>query len=87
MSSSSACPRLIAGNYQIDIYPWRLHATCVGTWIRYSKHQKSQSATATDERGRLGVKTRIFHLGDYRRQNLGPGQEIPEDYFFVNGVL
>ncbi|KAL8897336.1 MAG: hypothetical protein Q9207_007265 [Kuettlingeria erythrocarpa] len=32
----------------------------------------------------LGVKTRVFHLGDYRRKNLGPGEGIPEDYFFVN---
>jgi 6-phosphofructo-2-kinase/fructose-2,6-biphosphatase 4 len=32
----------------------------------------------------LGVKTRIFHLGDYRRAIVGPGQEIPDDYFFVN---
>lgn len=31
----------------------------------------------------LGVKTRIFHLGDYRRATAGPGQELPEDYFFV----
>lgn len=32
----------------------------------------------------LGVKTRIFHLGDYRRATLGPGVEIPEDYFFAD---
>ncbi|MCJ1260244.1 hypothetical protein MMC22_000103 [Lobaria immixta] len=32
----------------------------------------------------LGVKTRVFHLGDYRRENLGHGQEVPDDYFFVN---
>ncbi|RFU25986.1 hypothetical protein B7463_g10347, partial [Scytalidium lignicola] len=32
----------------------------------------------------LGVKTRIFHLGDYRRATLGPGKEVPEDYFFIN---
>ena len=31
----------------------------------------------------LGVKTRIFHLGDYRRANLGPGQDIPHDYFHL----
>ncbi|WEW61885.1 hypothetical protein PRK78_007382 [Emydomyces testavorans] len=31
----------------------------------------------------LGVKTRIFHLGDYRRATAGPGQDLPEDYFFV----
>lgn len=34
---------------------------------------------------RLGVKTRVFHLGDYRREMLGHGQEVPDDYFFVNG--
>jgi 6-phosphofructo-2-kinase / fructose-2,6-biphosphatase 4 len=33
---------------------------------------------------RLGVKTRIFHLGDYRRATLGPGADVPEDYFFIN---
>ena len=32
----------------------------------------------------LGVKTRIFHLGDYRRATVGPGNEVPDDYFFVN---
>jgi len=32
----------------------------------------------------LGVKTRIFHLGDYRRAMIGPGNDVPEDYFFVN---
>ncbi|KAL1959989.1 hypothetical protein VTO42DRAFT_657 [Malbranchea cinnamomea] len=32
----------------------------------------------------LGVKTRIFHLGDYRRATVGAGQDLPEDYFFVN---
>lgn len=32
----------------------------------------------------LGVKTRIFHLGDYRRAMVGPGNEVPDDYFFVN---
>ncbi|GAB7328478.1 hypothetical protein MBLNU13_g00447t1 [Cladosporium sp. NU13] len=32
----------------------------------------------------LGVKTHIFHLGDYRRAYMGPKGEIPEDYFFVN---
>lgn len=34
---------------------------------------------------RLGVKTRIFHLGDYRRATIPVGQDIPDDYFFVNG--
>ncbi|KAI9149236.1 putative 6-phosphofructo-2-kinase/fructose-2,6-bisphosphatase [Paramyrothecium foliicola] len=32
----------------------------------------------------LGVKTRIFHLGDYRRATVGPDGSIPEDYFFPN---
>ncbi|KAI9667238.1 MAG: hypothetical protein M1821_000051 [Bathelium mastoideum] len=32
----------------------------------------------------LGVKIRIFHLGDYRRATVGPGREIPQDYFHVN---
>lgn len=32
----------------------------------------------------LGVKTHIFHLGDYRRAYMGPKGEIPDDYFFVN---
>jgi 6-phosphofructo-2-kinase / fructose-2,6-biphosphatase 4 len=32
---------------------------------------------------RLGVKTRIFHLGDYRRATV-PGGAVPEDYFFPN---
>ncbi|KAI4264223.1 MAG: hypothetical protein L6R42_000658 [Xanthoria sp. 1 TBL-2021] len=35
----------------------------------------------------LGVKTRVFHLGDYRRESVGPGQSIPDDYFFVNGAF
>jgi hypothetical protein len=34
---------------------------------------------------RLGVKTRAFHLGDYRRAHMGPGKDVPHDYFFVNG--
>lgn len=36
-------------------------------------------------RTRLGVKTRVFHLGDYRRATVGPGQDVPDDYFFING--
>lgn len=34
---------------------------------------------------RLGVKTRAFHLGDYRRAHMGPGKDIPHDYFHVDG--
>ncbi|GAP84122.2 putative elongator complex protein 2 [Rosellinia necatrix] len=30
----------------------------------------------------LGVKTRIFHLGDYRRATVGKGNDVPEDYFY-----
>lgn len=33
--------------------------------------------------GRLGVKTRIFHLGDYRRATV-EGGHVPQDYFFPN---
>lgn len=33
---------------------------------------------------RLGVKSRIFHLGDYRRATVGEGVDVPEDYFFPN---
>ncbi|EHL01648.1 putative 6-phosphofructo-2-kinase/fructose-2,6-biphosphatase [Glarea lozoyensis 74030] len=32
----------------------------------------------------LGVKTRVFHLGDYRRATMGPGVDVPDDYFFIN---
>jgi len=31
----------------------------------------------------LGVKTRIFHLGDYRRASV-EGGNVPEDYFYPN---
>ncbi|TID18585.1 6-phosphofructo-2-kinase/fructose-2-6-bisphosphatase-like protein [Venturia nashicola] len=32
----------------------------------------------------LGVKTHVFHLGDYRRATLPEGKDVPEDYFHVN---
>nr|CDP26100.1 Putative 6-phosphofructo-2-kinase/fructose-2, 6-biphosphatase [Podospora anserina S mat+] len=32
----------------------------------------------------LGVKTRIFHLGDYRRATVGQGGHVPQDYFYPN---
>ncbi|KAI9720099.1 MAG: hypothetical protein M1828_005827 [Chrysothrix sp. TS-e1954] len=32
----------------------------------------------------LGVKSRIFHLSDYRRTFVGLGNNLPDDYFFVN---
>jgi 6-phosphofructo-2-kinase / fructose-2,6-biphosphatase 4 len=34
----------------------------------------------------LGVKTHVFHLGDYRRATLGPGTDMPEDYYFPNAA-
>lgn len=32
----------------------------------------------------LGVKTRVFHLADYRRATIGGNEIVPHDYFFVN---
>ncbi|EMC98289.1 hypothetical protein BAUCODRAFT_146841 [Baudoinia panamericana UAMH 10762] len=32
----------------------------------------------------LGVKTHVFHLGDYRRAHVGQKDQIPVDYFFAN---
>ncbi|KAK0636367.1 bifunctional 6-phosphofructo-2-kinase/fructose-2,6-bisphosphate 2-phosphatase [Bombardia bombarda] len=34
----------------------------------------------------LGVKTRIFHLGDYRRATVGDGGQVPQDYFYPNAT-
>lgn len=34
----------------------------------------------------LGVKTHIFHLGDYRRAYVGADGHVPEDYFHVNAT-
>ena len=34
----------------------------------------------------LGVKTHVFHLGDYRRATVGPGKDVPDDYFFANAA-
>ena len=31
----------------------------------------------------LGVKTRVFHLSDYRRAALGPNRQSPHDYFWA----
>lgn len=45
---------------------------------------KNKSNHADPRLPRLGVKTRIFHLGDYRRATVGPGESVPEDYFFPN---
>ena len=48
------------------------------------KYSITVTAPSLTKFSRLGVKTRIFHLGDYRRATLGPGAEVPEDYFFIN---
>ncbi|KAL9056023.1 MAG: hypothetical protein Q9162_003202 [Coniocarpon cinnabarinum] len=32
----------------------------------------------------LGVKSRVFHLSDYRRAALGSDRTLPEDYFWAN---
>jgi 6-phosphofructo-2-kinase/fructose-2,6-biphosphatase 4 len=32
----------------------------------------------------LGVKTHVFHLGDYRRATVGDGKDVPDDYFFLH---
>ena len=32
----------------------------------------------------LGVKSHIFHLGDYRRAHFGSDDKVPDDYFHVN---
>lgn len=34
----------------------------------------------------LGVKTHVFHLGDYRRAHVGSNGEVPDDYFHVNAT-
>ena len=33
----------------------------------------------------LGVKTRVYALGDYRRRVLGGAEKIPADYFLEKG--
>lgn len=53
-------------------------AICRG---RYDPAPVPRSVTLI--RCRLGVKTRIFHLGDYRRATV-EGGHVPEDYFFPN---
>ena len=44
-----------------------------------------RSKSGANSGDRLGVKTRIFHLGDYRRATIPFGEDMPDDYFFVNG--
>lgn len=54
-------------------------------WDFSSAYSMKAQKYEPDVKARLGVKTRVFHLGDYRRAKLGLGQEPPDDYFFVNG--
>lgn len=48
-------------------------------------HECRAWITHANKQRRLGVKTRIFHLGDYRRATIPFGEDMPDDYFFVNG--
>lgn len=52
--------------------------------VSFSHDPTTKSDCANHGLPRLGVKTRIFHLGDYRRATVGPGESVPEDYFFPN---
>ena len=66
------------------------YISCAGSLFEMvNKHQYSLIRVITMAHRvsdvRLGVKTRVFHLGDYRRATVGPGQDVPHDYFFVNG--
>lgn len=54
----------------------------VSPWLRECSGSIDELA---DQRNRLGVKTRIFHLGDYRRATIPFGEDMPDDYFYVNG--
>lgn len=58
------------------MFPWLV--------ISAGMSQLRQAPVESADWGRLGVKTRIFHLGDYRRATMGPGAAVPEDYFFPN---
>lgn len=63
----------------VDIFQFRSLVTCHGI------SQPSLSRIVANPI-RLGVKTHIFHLGDYRRATMGPGVDVPEDYFFINAA-
>lgn len=60
-------------------YVYLSHPTLI-YWV-LCPFASSQSNVTT----RLGVKTRIFHLGDYRRATIPFGEDMPDDYFYVNG--
>ena len=63
---------------------------CLLLWLAILDGQSGDpgrpSLSRAHKHRRLGVKTRVFHLGDYRREHIGPGKDIPDDYFFVNGM-
>jgi 6-phosphofructo-2-kinase / fructose-2,6-biphosphatase 4 len=60
-----------------SVYPWL--DTCNGLFPPPSSSECTRLTSV-----RLGVKTRIFHLGDYRRATVGQKGDVPEDYFFPN---
>ncbi|KAI9881405.1 MAG: hypothetical protein M1830_003412 [Pleopsidium flavum] len=69
---------------KLEMAPAQLYSTESGRLFHSGKI--AIATVGLPARGKtLGVKTRVFHLGDYRRATLGPGQDVPDDYFFVNG--
>lgn len=34
----------------------------------------------------LGVRTKVFSLGDFRRDQIGPSEGLPKDYFYRSGT-
>lgn len=66
-------------------------SVALARYLRWYVHLCRRSAhcpsvkTHADKQRRLGVKTRIFHLGDYRRATIPFGEDMPDDYFYVNG--
>ena len=65
-------------------------SVALARYLRWSVSQRfpslSCSRLTTLPHTRLGVNTRVFHLGDYRRATVGQENDIPDDYFFVNGT-
>ena len=71
---------------EADIYPWPWPDILDGESILRQRLDGLAFSADHEAPPRLGVKTRVFHLGDYRRATVGPGQDVPDDYFFINGV-